>query len=208
MRRRLLAKLRGHATVESLVARGLRLGRGAFVADGVYLDPGRPWLISIGDDSMLGPRAMVLVHDASTKLPTGYTRIAPVVIGARVFVGAGAIVLPGSTIGDGAIIGAGAVIRGDVPAGAIAIGNPSQIVGSTTDFAAKHRRRLAAVPTWPAGAPASDAAAAAAGAAQLAALRSAGGEGYLETATGARTGPELAEPGGRSKQRFQRDASR
>ncbi len=39
-----------------------------------------------------------------------------------------AIILPGVTIGRGAVIGAGAVVSRDVPAGAVATGNPARIV--------------------------------------------------------------------------------
>ncbi|STD04836.1 Galactoside O-acetyltransferase [Dermatophilus congolensis] len=48
-----------------------------------------------------------------------------VVIGDDVWIGAGAVVMPGSRIGDGAVIGAGAVVRGQIPAGWIAVGVPA-----------------------------------------------------------------------------------
>ncbi|WP_339813385.1 DapH/DapD/GlmU-related protein [uncultured Imperialibacter sp.] len=50
-------------------------------------------------------------------------------IGNDVFIGANATVLDGITIGDGAVIGAGAVVSKDIPAYAIALGNPIQIKG-------------------------------------------------------------------------------
>lgn len=52
----------------------------------------------------------------------------PIVLGNNVWIGAGAIVLPGVTVGDNSIIGAGAVVTRDVPANAVAVGNPARVV--------------------------------------------------------------------------------
>lgn len=52
----------------------------------------------------------------------------PILIGDDVFIGAQSIILKGVTIGDRAIIGAGSVVTKDVPADAIAAGNPAVIV--------------------------------------------------------------------------------
>jgi acetyltransferase-like isoleucine patch superfamily enzyme len=51
----------------------------------------------------------------------------PINIGDYVWIASNAIILPGVTIGRGAVIGAGAVVAKDVPAGAIATGNPATI---------------------------------------------------------------------------------
>jgi maltose O-acetyltransferase len=137
--RRAVQRLRGELNVDRLVAEGLQIGRGTFVARDAYLDPGHPWLISIGEDSGLSPRTIVMVHDASMKRHTGHTRIARVVIGDRVFVGAGAIILPGTRIGDDSVIAAGAVVRGDIPPW-------SMVVRSVADW---HRQAAARAPVWP-----------------------------------------------------------
>jgi maltose O-acetyltransferase len=147
--RRVVQRLRGELNVDRLVAEGLQIGRGTFVARDAYLDPGHPWLISIGHDSGLSPRTIVMVHDASMKRLAGYTRIARVVIGDRVFVGAGAIILPGSRIGDDSIVGAGAVVRGDVPPGSMVIGNPAKVVSDVASVAEWHRQAAAQGPVWP-----------------------------------------------------------
>lgn len=52
----------------------------------------------------------------------------PISIGNDVFIGMNVTILDGITIGDGAIIGAGAVVSKDIPAYAIAVGNPIKIV--------------------------------------------------------------------------------
>lgn len=51
-----------------------------------------------------------------------------VTIGNDVWIGFGAIILSGVTIGDGAVIGAGSVVTSDIPAYAIAAGNPCTVI--------------------------------------------------------------------------------
>ncbi len=51
-----------------------------------------------------------------------------IIIGNDVWIGAGAVILSGVTIGDGAVIGTNAVVTKDIPAYAIAAGNPAKVV--------------------------------------------------------------------------------
>jgi maltose O-acetyltransferase len=149
IKRRALQRLRGELNVDRLVGLGLEIGRGTFVARNAYLDPGHPWLITIGEDSGLSPGVIVMVHDASMKHHMGHTRIARVVIGDRVFVGVGAIILPGTRVGDDAIVGAGAVVRGDIPPGSMVVGNPAKVVADVTSVAEWHRQAATQAPVWP-----------------------------------------------------------
>ena len=148
-KRRVVQRLRGELNVDRLVAAGLEIGHGTFVANDAYLDPGHPWLITIGKESGLSPRTVVMVHDASMQRHMGCTRIARVVIGDRVFVGAGAIILPGTRIGDDSIVGAGAVVRGDIPPGSMVVGNPAKIVSDVKSVAEWHRQVATESPVWP-----------------------------------------------------------
>ncbi len=52
----------------------------------------------------------------------------PIVIEDEAWLGTGVIVLSGVTIGQGAVIGAGSVVTKNVPAGAIAVGNPARVI--------------------------------------------------------------------------------
>lgn len=54
---------------------------------------------------------------------------APLVIEDDVFIGMQAIILKGVHLGAGCVIGAGSVVTRDVPAGAVAAGNPAQVLG-------------------------------------------------------------------------------
>jgi len=92
--------------------------------------------VSVGDRVLFG--ADVLVADTDfheiDAIPRRYA--APpepkeadrVVIGDDVFIGARSIVLSGSTIGEGAVIGTGSVIKGEIPPGVGAAGNPCRVI--------------------------------------------------------------------------------
>ena len=57
----------------------------------------------------------------------------PVIIGENVWIGEGTRICKGVTIGDNSIIGTGSVVTKDVPANAIAAGNPARIVKENID---------------------------------------------------------------------------
>lgn len=74
--------------------------------------------VSIGDADWHG------IYDRS--MPVGQTD--PVTIGHNVWIGDSAIVCKGVTIGDHSIIGAGSIVVKDIPAHAIAAGNPAAVI--------------------------------------------------------------------------------
>lgn len=87
--------------------------------------------ITIGDDVQIGPHVQLLTptHPLDPEeRRTGVEAAAPISIGDNVWIGGGAIVLAGVTIGDHAVIGAGAIVTRDVPAKAVAVGNPARVV--------------------------------------------------------------------------------
>jgi maltose O-acetyltransferase len=147
--RRAVDRLRGQQNTDRLISLGLEVGEGAFIARNAYLDPGYPWLITVGEQATLGPRVIVLAHDATMQRHLRRTLLGRVSIGKRAFIGAGAIILPGSNVGDDAVVGAGAVVRGDIPPGAVAIGNPAQIVSDIESMIQKHREASKEAPRWP-----------------------------------------------------------
>src|SRR5919204_2690946 len=81
--RRALIRLRGEEDAAARAAHGLRLGRDVYIGQGVYIDPGFLWLISIGDDSTITTGVRIIAHDASVKRRIGYTAVARVAIGRR-----------------------------------------------------------------------------------------------------------------------------
>ena len=91
--------------------------------------------VIIGDDVMMGPEVVVYSRNhefARTDIPMnqqGFQEERPVRIGDDVWIGGRVILLPGvCSIGTGAIIGVGAVVTKDLPAYAIAVGNPARVI--------------------------------------------------------------------------------
>ena len=134
--------IRGDTDIEDLVARGLKVGSNCSFQYGVKIDESHCWHIQIGNNVTLGPRVMILAHDASMKRYLGYTKIGKVKIGNNVFIGAGTIVLPNSSIGDNTIIGAGSIITKDIPSNVVAAGNPAKVLFPIDTFLNKHKNSL------------------------------------------------------------------
>ncbi|WP_201774146.1 sugar O-acetyltransferase [Demequina globuliformis] len=90
-----------------------------------------PVAITIGDDVLIGPNVQLLTptHPIDPVLRRAKWEAAePITIGDNVWLGGGVIVCPGVTIGENAVIGAGSVVVKDVPANAVAVGNPARVV--------------------------------------------------------------------------------
>jgi maltose O-acetyltransferase len=88
--------------------------------------------VTIGDQTQIGPGVQILTADHPrdpAQRAAGLEFGRPISIGRNVWIGGGALLLPGVTIGDDAVIGAGSVVTRDVPARAIAVGNPARARG-------------------------------------------------------------------------------
>ena len=96
-------------------------------------------IFSTGGGVVLGDRVFVahevVFADTADAVPPGDPAAAPpredasIVVGSDVWIGMRAVLLSGARVGDGAVVGAGAVVDGEVPANAIAAGNPFRVVG-------------------------------------------------------------------------------
>ena len=145
---KIVYRLRGELTLDTLVSMGLTVGNNVSIQQGVNLDPSHCWLITIGDDVTLAPRVQLLAHDASTCKHIGYAKIGKVVIGNRVFVGAGTVILPDVRIGNDVIIGAGSVVTHSLEGNAVYAGNPAKKVCSLDEYVEKHRNKMKSRPVY------------------------------------------------------------
>lgn len=101
----------------------LRIGTGTYLNRNTEVIAWREVLI--GNDCQIGWDVLIMDTDQHP-IPGRGIDNRPVRIGDRVWIGARAIILKGVTIGDDAVVGAGAIVTHDVPAGAIAVGQPAR----------------------------------------------------------------------------------
>jgi acetyltransferase-like isoleucine patch superfamily enzyme len=150
-RSELLARVRGEQTIRRMRGQGLQAPDPFYVAARVSIDPGFAWAVEIGADATLSANVQIIAHDAAMFRMTGYTLVRPVRIGVRSYVGAGVTILPGAVIGDDAVIGAGSVVTGEIPAGAVAVGNPARVIGDARELVERHRRAMTEIPRFERG---------------------------------------------------------
>ena len=91
--------------------------------------------IFIGDNVLIGPNVTIATacHPVDPDLrrkALQYNR--SVHIADNVWIGACAVILPGVHIGENSVIGAGSVVTKDIPANAVAVGNPCRVIREIT----------------------------------------------------------------------------
>jgi acetyltransferase-like isoleucine patch superfamily enzyme len=105
----------------------ITIGHSALICPGVRIHSAAR--VTVGDDCMFASGVYVTDadwHGVYDRLSMGPAD--PVTIENNVWLGDGAVVCKGVTIGSNSIVGAGAVVVRDVPANAVAAGNPAQVV--------------------------------------------------------------------------------
>ena len=118
----------------------IRLGDRVFVGHGCTFSAACS--ITVGNDALISAGVRIHDNDGHPLDPERRLRgerirrdeAAEVEIGDGAWIGAQAIVLKGARIGKNAIVGAGAVVTSEVPAGAVAAGNPARVVKQGHDL--------------------------------------------------------------------------
>lgn len=119
-----------------------KIGPNSVISCANYVEIGRDTAISFGvtvvdnNNHPTNPsdrRFMRHTPHRSEERSPKYAANAPIIIGENVLLGSGSRICKGVTIGDNAIIAANAVVTHDVPANAIAAGNPAKIVKEHID---------------------------------------------------------------------------
>lgn len=114
-----------HAIVEHHVTIGnnVRIHSGAFIPEFSMLE----------DDAWIGPN-VVFTNALHPLCPKAKDCLKGPTIRRGAKIGANATLVPDIEIGERALIGAGAVVTTDIPAGAVAAGNPARILKTIDDL--------------------------------------------------------------------------
>jgi len=97
-------------------ARGVKIGKNAWIGYDVILETSKPHLVSIADNASISMRSIVIAH---------FKGLESVIIEEDVFIGPGVIILPNVKIGQGAVVMAGSVVSRSVPPMTMVQGNPA-----------------------------------------------------------------------------------
>jgi len=101
----------------------------ALIVTDTDTDTDTDYVISIGNDCLIGPNVQLLAvsHDMQPELrqTEKYNYIEKITLGNNVWLGGGVIVLAGVSIGENSVVGAGSVVTKDVEANSFYAGNPA-----------------------------------------------------------------------------------
>ena len=87
--------------------------------------------IRMGNNVFLGPAVQIYAahHPViAAERIKGPELASPITIGNNVWIGGGSIICAGVSIGDNTTIGAGSVVVKNIPANAVAVGNPCRVI--------------------------------------------------------------------------------
>lgn len=129
---------RGPYSQKRLLDAGVKMGENVYIGTR-KIDLAHGFLLEIGNNVTLSD-CRILLHDASTKMFLGYSKVGKVVIGNNVFIGADAIILPNTRIGNNVIIGAGTVVTYDIPDNSVVAGTPGRVINSCDAYIERNRK--------------------------------------------------------------------
>ena len=121
---------------------GMTIGNGTYIFSD-ELETAEPYLVSIGDNTMISAGVRFTTHDASASfyLPDASDLFGRITIGNHCFLGMGAIILPGVTLADDCIVAAGSVVtKSFTEAGAVIAGNPARKISTIDELREKNRK--------------------------------------------------------------------
>jgi acetyltransferase-like isoleucine patch superfamily enzyme len=129
--------------IADLVARGLTVGRNVVIEPTASIDPIYPYLISIGDNCVIGPNVKLFAHDATPIVwIDDYIRVGKVVIKENCFIASNSLIMPGVTVGPNVLVGAGSIVTRDIPPNSCVAGIPARFYANADEMIEGHRKLI------------------------------------------------------------------
>ncbi|MFX0141335.1 MAG: acyltransferase [Candidatus Hodarchaeota archaeon] len=108
------------------------VGNNVYIGQELFiLDAGKTHLLTLGDNVVIAPFVIILIHTDPTPSPLSkiYPKTTlPVKIKKGVWIGSRATIFGGVTIGEYSVIAAGTVITKDVPPYSVVAGVPAKVI--------------------------------------------------------------------------------
>ena len=128
--------------LETLRARGVRIGDGTRLNCSVDAFGSEPYLVEVGENCLFASDIRFITHDGGVKVlnTLGYfdgkrmDRIARIKVGNNVYIGTGAYIMQGVTIGNNCIIGARAVVTHNIEDNSVAVGVPAKVIKTIDEY--------------------------------------------------------------------------
>ena len=108
---------------------GNRIGSRVRIHSGCFLE-----MVTIEDDVFVGPNTVFTDDPHPMNCPRYKDCKGGIVARRRARIGANVTILPGVVVGENALVGAGSVVVGDVPPGAVVVGNPARVIKHVADL--------------------------------------------------------------------------
>jgi len=123
---------------------GVKVGKNCVISPPCTF--GKPYLVSIGDDSVITSGVSFLTSDGAIRVfkKSGdfkETVYGPIIIRENCFIGINSIIFRNITIGPNSVIGAGSIVVKDVPPDTVYAGNPAKFISTYDDYLKKCKLR-------------------------------------------------------------------
>ena len=124
---------------------GVKIGQKCLICSDVLTR--EPYLIEIGDETVVSTDVSFVTHDNSAKLIFGNRGdlFGRIIIGSRCFIGERATIMYGVRLGNNIIVASGSVVTKSFETPNIIIGgNPAKIIGSWENYERKYNKNAIA----------------------------------------------------------------